>query len=310
VSNLRIAIVGFGEIARRQHVPAIAAVQGATLVAIADPNAASTDVPHFPGLKELLRDGPEFDAVALCTPPQIRIAQATIALAASKHVLLEKPPGKTLSEIAPLRAMAEEAGLTLFMAWHSRFAPAVEPARQLLAGRKINAVKITWKEDVRVSHPGQAWIFEPGGFGVFDPGINALSILTRVLPQPLFVTRSELGVPVNRAAPIVADLDLADSTGLQITAAFDFRPTGQQSWDIGFDTDKGPVSMSSGGRRLVDGDEVLVDAKDEEYPLLYRRFVELASEGRSDVDLAPFQLVADAFLLGRWRKVEAFEDHA
>jgi D-galactose 1-dehydrogenase len=310
VNNLRIAIVGFGEIARRQHLPAIAAVQGATLVAIADPKAAPTHLPHFPGLTELLRDGPQFDAVALCTPPQIRLAQAIIALSAGKHVLLEKPPGKSVSEVAPLRAMADAARLTLFMAWHSRFAPAVEPARQLLAGRKITAVDIIWKEDVRVWHPGQAWIFEPGGLGVFDPGINALSILTRVLPQPLFVTRSEFGVPVNRAAPIVADLKLADSAGLPITAAFDFRQTGQQSWDIRFETDKGPVMLSLGGRRLVDGDSVLVDAQDEEYPLLYRRFVELASQGISDVDLAPFQLVADAFLLARSRTVEAFEDHA
>jgi D-galactose 1-dehydrogenase len=310
VNNVRIAIVGFGEIARRQHLPAIAAVQGATLVAIADPKAAPTHLPHFPGLTELLRDGPQFDAVALCTPPQIRIAQAIIALSAGKHVLLEKPPGKSVSEVAPLRAMADAARLTLFMAWHSRFAPAVEPARQLLAGRKITAVNIIWKEDVRVWHPGQAWIFEPGGLGVFDPGINALSILTRVLPQPLFVTRSEFGVPVNRAAPIVADLKLADSAGLPITAVFDFRQTGQQSWDIRFETDKGPVMLSLGGRRLVDGDSVLVDAQDEEYPLLYRRFVELASQGISDVELAPFQLVADAFLLARSRTVEAFEDHA
>jgi len=308
VSEFRIAIVGFGKIARTQHVPAIAATQGATLVAIADPNAAPVGVAHFAGLKELLRDGPELDAVALCTPPQIRSAQATIALAAGKHVLLEKPPGKSVSEIAPLRAAAEGAGRTLFTAWHSRFASAVEPARQLLAGRKIEAVSITWKEDVRVWHPGQAWIFEPGGLGVFDPGINALSILTRVLPQALFVTRAELAVPVNRAAPIAADLDLADGAGLPIKAVFDFRQTGPQSWDIQFETDKGPVTLSSGGARLIDGDRVLVDAKDQEYPLLYRRFVDLASRGRSDVDLAPFQLVADAFLLGRWHTVEAFED--
>jgi D-galactose 1-dehydrogenase len=310
VSELRIAIVGFGKIARTKHLPAIAATQGATLVAIADPNAAPAGVPHFPGLKELQRDGPAFDAVALCTPPQIRSAQAAIALAAGKHVLLEKPPGKGVSEIAPLRVAAESAGRTLFTAWHSRFASAVEPARQLLAGRKIAAVGIAWKEDVRVWHPGQAWIFEPGGLGVFDPGINALSILTRVLPQPLFVTGAELDIPVNCAAPIAAELDLADGAGLPIKAAFDFRQSGPQSWDMRFDTDKGPVTLSSGGSRLSDGDKVLVDAKDEEYPLLYRRFVDLASRGISDVDLAPFQLVADAFLLGRWRAVEAFEDRA
>ena len=310
MTNLRIAIVGFGKIARTQHVPAIAATPRAALVAVADPNVAEADVPLFPDLQALLRDGPEFDAVALCTPPQVRGAQAAIALAANKHVLLEKPPGKSVSEIAPLLAAAHGAGRTLFMAWHSRFAAAVEPARQLLAGRRIAAVRITWKEDVRVWHPGQAWIWRPGGLGVFDPGINALSILTRVLQQPVFVTRAELDVPVNCAAPIAAELTLADAEGLPIEAAFDFRQTGPQSWDMRFETDRGPMLLSHGGARLSDGDKVLVEASDSEYPLLYRRFVELTSEGRSDVDLSPFQLVADAFLLGRSRTVEAFEDRA
>jgi D-galactose 1-dehydrogenase len=310
VSELRIAIVGFGQIARRQHVPAIAATPGARLVAIADPEAAPADVPHFAGLNELLRDGPAFDAVALCTPPQVRSAQAAIALAAGKHVLLEKPPGKSLSEIAPLCAAAKAAGRTLFTAWHSQFAAGIEPVRQLLAVRRIERVSVIWKEDVRVWHPGQAWIFQPGGLGVFDPGINALSILTHVLPEPLFVTRAELDIPANCAAPIAAELDLADAAGLPIEAAFDFRQAGPQSWDIRFETDHGPLTLSSGGARLIDGDRVLVDGKNEEYPLLYRRFVELAARGISDVDLAPLQLVADCFLLGRWREVEAFEDRA
>ena len=170
---LRIAIVGFGEIACRQHAPAIAKTSGAALVAVVDPAKSPSGLPHFRDLKELLRDGPEIDAVALCTPPQARHAQAAAALAAGKHVLLEKPPGSTLSELTPLIAAAHEAGRTLFATWHSRYAPAVGPARQLLAGRTISQVTIIWKEDVRVWHPGQAWIFEAGGFGVFDPGINA-----------------------------------------------------------------------------------------------------------------------------------------
>jgi D-galactose 1-dehydrogenase len=308
MSPLRVAIVGFGKIARDQHVPAIAATDGVELVAVASRNASLPGVPHAATLDELLRDGPPIDAVALCTPPQVRHAQAAMALAAGKHVMLEKPPGATVAEITPLLTTARAAQCTLFATWHSRFAPAVEPARQLLAGRKVNAVKITWKEDVRVWHPGQAWIFEAGGLGVFDPGINALSILTRILPQPLFLTAAELSFPANREAPIAARLSLTDSADLPITAEFDFRQTGPQSWDIVVDTDRGPLTLSGGGARLVAGGEVLVEAAEAEYRGLYRRFVELAATGSSDVDLTPFRLVADAFLLGRRRIVESFED--
>ncbi|MGY3696238.1 D-galactose 1-dehydrogenase [Bradyrhizobium sp. USDA 3240] len=305
---LRIAIVGFGEIACRQHVPAIAKTSGAALVAVADPAKSPSGLPHFRDLQELLRDGPEIDAVALCTPPQARHAQAATALAAGKHVLLEKPPGSTLSELTPLIAAAHEAGRTLFATWHSRYAPAVGPARKLLAGRTINKVTIIWKEDVRVWHPGQTWIFEAGGFGVFDPGINALSILTEILPRQVFVRSAMLDVPTNREAPIAAAIELSDENGLPIHAEFDFRQTGPPSWDILCETEAGPVTLSKGGRQLRDGNRLVVDATDEEYPALYRRFVALTLDGKSDVDLAPLRLVADSFMLGRRRLVEAFGD--
>lgn len=308
MSALRIAIVGFGKIARDQHVPAIAATPGVELAAVASRNASLPGVPHFTTLDELLRHGTAIDAVALCTPPQVRRGQAALALAAGKHVLLEKPPGATVAEIAPLLAAAHGARRTLFATWHSRFAPAVEPARNLLSGRRIGAVTVAWKEDVRVWHPGQGWIWEPGGLGVFDPGINALSILTRILPRPLFVTAAALSFPANRQAPIAASLALADTEGLPVRAEFDFRQTGVQTWDIDVETDGGRLTLSSGGARLTENGEVLVDAPEAEYRGLYGRFVELAGRGASDVDLAPLTLVADAFLLGRRSTVEAFED--
>ena len=306
VTELRIAIVGFGKIARDQHVAAIAATSGARLAAIASRNASLPDLPHFATVEELLASGPPIDAVSLCTPPQVRRVQAVAALAAGKHVMLEKPPGLSLGELDPLVAMAKDAKRTLFATWHSRYAPAVEPARQWLAARRIKSVHISWKEDVRVWHPGQGWIWEPGGLGVFDPGINALSILTRILPRPVFVTAADLSFPANRDAPIAANLVLADAGGLPITAEFDFRQTGPQSWDIVAETDQGRMTLSGGGARMAIDGKALAEEPEAEYRGLYRRFVELAATGESDVDLTPFRLVADAFMLGKRNVVEPF----
>lgn len=308
MTEFRIAIVGFGKIARDQHVGAIAATPGATLAAVASRNASLPGLPHFATIEELLEKGPPIDAVSLCTPPQVRRAQAAAALAAGKHVMLEKPPGAGVAELDPLIAMAAQAKKTLFATWHSRYAPAVEPAREWLAARRIKSVHISWKEDVRVWHPGQAWIWEPGGLGVFDPGINALSILTRILPKPVFVTAAELAFPANCQAPIAADLTLTDMSGLPVTAEFDFRQTGPQSWDIVAETDRGRMTLSGGGRRMAVDGKVLAEAPDEEYRELYRRFAALAATGASDVDLAPLRLVADAFLLGKRAIVEPFVD--
>src|SRR5258707_1600649 len=148
MSPLRVAIVGFGKIARDQHVPAIAGTEGVELAAVASRNVSLAGVPHLPTLDQLLRDGPPVDAVALCTPPQVRHAQAAMALAAGKHVMLEKPPGATVGEIKPLISAAVASQRTLFATWHSRFAPAVEPARQLLAGPRITAARSSSQEDV------------------------------------------------------------------------------------------------------------------------------------------------------------------
>jgi D-galactose 1-dehydrogenase len=306
VTAISLAIVGLGKIARDQHIPAIARTEGIELAAIASRNASIEGIAHFATLDQLLADARGIDAVALCTPPQVRHAQAAAALKAGKHVLLEKPPGATVSELGPLIAAARQTGRTLFATWHSRFAPAVEPARSFLAGRKIKSVTVEWKEDVRVWHPGQAWIWEPGGLGVFDPGINALSILTRILPRPFFLTSAELSFPRNRAAPIAADLAFSDDTGLAILAEFDWRQTGPQTWDIRVETDAGRMTLSSGGSRLVHDDQTLVDEKQAEYRGIYRRFVELIASGGSDFDLSPLVHVADAFMLGRRRDVEPF----
>ena len=307
--TLRVAIVGFGKIARDQHVPAIAGTAGVTLAAVASRNASLPDVPHFATLDDLLRDGPEIDAVALCTPPQVRRAQAVTALNAGKHVMLEKPPGVTVSELDPLMARAAQARRTLFATWHSRHAAAIEPARAWLASRRIRSVTINWKEDVRVWHPGQDWIWQAGGFGVFDPGINALSVLTEVLPKDVCVEKATLEFPENQQSPIAALLGMRTEDGVAIEAEFDFRQKGEQSWDIELTTTTGRLKLSNGGATLaIDGKTVTSDAGlAGEYPRLYQRFAKLCATGKSEVDWRPFQLVADAFLVGERRTVAAHQ---
>jgi len=308
VTAIGVALVGAGKIARDQHVPALAGTEGVERLEVADPNAQIEGVAHFKTLDEMLASKHKIDAVAICTPPQARHAIAAAALKAGKHVLLEKPPGATISELMPLIAAARQAGRTLFAAWHSRFAPAVEPARAFLADREIKSVVVEWKEDVRIWHPRQAWIWEPGGIGVFDPGINALSIMTRILPRTFFLTRSELSFPRNRAAPIAADLIFSDEAGVPIRAEFDWRQTGPQIWHMHIETDAGRLTLGAGGRRLIHGERTLVDGEKAEYPALYRHFAELVANGVSDVDLSPLVHVSDAFMLGRRRDVEPFED--
>jgi D-galactose 1-dehydrogenase len=306
MSPIKLAIVGLGKIARDQHLPSLAANPNYRLVAVASPHNKLDGTPSYPDIETMLRVQPEIEAVSLCCTPQVRYEIARFALEQNKHVMLEKPPGATLNEVAGLMDMAQQRQLALFATWHSREAAAVEPAREWLAGRKIRNVTVTWKEDVRVWHPGQAWIWKAGGLGVFDPGINALSIITRILPQPLVLKDAELHFPSNCETPIAAELTLQGPGGLSVRAEFDFRQTGPQSWDIDIETDDGRLLLSKGGSVMhVDGKQT-VSAPDREYANLYARFAPLVRERRMDVDLAAFRLVADAFMAGRRSVVDPF----
>ncbi|CAO3459125.1 L-arabinose 1-dehydrogenase (EC 1.1.1.376) [Azospirillum argentinense] len=312
---LTLGIVGFGKIARDQHVPAIAATGLFRLAAVVSPHSDPTeetglgDVPVFRSQAEMLAALPGLDAVAICTPPAVRHALTVEALRAGKHVLIEKPPAATLTELRLLLDAAEDAKRTLFAAWHSRFNAAVEETRRRLAGATVRNAAIIWKEDVRRWHPGQDWIFAAGGFGVFDPGINALSILTEILPDPVVVRDAELRVPANRDTPIAASLRMEGVAGSAVgtvTAAFDFLQEGEQTWTIAIETESGRLDLTHGGTRLsVDGVPVLAEP-DAEYEGIYRRFHRLIADAAGEVDARPLQLVADACLVGRWRTTDAF----
>jgi D-galactose 1-dehydrogenase len=306
MSRIRIALIGIGKIAREQHVPALAANAAFELVAGVSRHQTLDGVPNYKTLEDLLDAQPDVDAVAVCTPPQVRFDIARLALERGLNVLLEKPPGATLNEVHVLEELAWRNGKALFGAWHSREAAGVEPARLALSERAIRRVEITWKEDVRYWHPGQTWIWQAGGLGVFDPGINALSIVTRILPNRLVLKAAELRFPENCEAPIAADLAFADERGVPLSMALDFLQTGPPTWDIAIETDEGRVLLSKGGAVLQIDDEAPREAPDKEYPNLYARLETLVREGRVDVDVEPFRLVADAFLCGRRVTVEPF----
>ena len=308
MSPINLAIVGVGKIVRDQHLPSIAANPDFELVATASRNGTVEGVKSYTTIDAMLDAEPSIDAVSLCMPPQYRYEAAYKALVAGKHVFLEKPPGATLSEVADLEALASKQGASLFASWHSRYAPAVEAAKAFLASTTIESVHVIWKEDVRHWHPNQEWIWQAGGLGVFDPGINALSIVTHILPRPIFIIEAVLEFPENRDAPIAADIHFRNADGLPVRAEFDWRQTGKQSWDIVAETAAGQMVLAEGGAKLsVDG-ALTFAAPEQEYPLLYRRFAEIIKAGKSDVDLAPLRHVADAFMLGKRKFVDAFHD--
>lgn len=310
MSKRRIAIIGLGKIAQDQHLPVVDKSDQFEIVAVTSQRGLGHgSVPTFRTPAEMYAAVPDIDAVSICTPPDVRYAIAVEALEAGKDVMLEKPPAATLTEIEALTRRAEQAGRVLFATWHSQFNPAVDEARALLAAAGLRSLHIEWREDVRKWHPGQDWVFEPGGFGVFDPGINALSIFVRILPGIAFVKSAELTYPANRQTPIAAALaftsDIAGAPGL--SADFDWREQGDEKWHMTMETGDGrSARLFRGGAALSIDGKTAIEAPSEEYERIYARFAELLSARQSDVDSAPLRLVADAMMVGRRLTTDAF----
>lgn len=305
---IRLGLVGYGKIAQDQHVPAIRANPQFELVAVATLGPHCPGVDNFSSLADLLVHGPQVDAIAFCTPPQGRFALVQQALDAGKHVLVEKPPCSTLGEAMSLIDEVKQAGVSGLFAWHSRFAPGVANAKAWLKGKTLTQVRVDWKEQVRKWHPGQAWIWQAGGLGVFDPGINALSIVTDLLPGSLFVTSAALSVPDNCQSPIAANLSIRSQAQVEVLAEFDFDHSDNELWRIELHSEEGMMRLDSGGAQVsIDGVPQGV-SEEGEYPAMYRHFAQLIADKQSDLDLQPLRIVADSFFVGSKETVAAFHE--
>ena len=311
MARKKIAIIGVGKIAVDQHLPVIDKSRDFQVAAtVSTRGIGHGGLPVFHTPAELYRAMPEVKLVAVCTPPGVRHAIVREALDAGMDVLMEKPPTPTISELDDLVAYAKKKKRVLFQTWHSQYNAAVDQAKKLLKKEGVASVRIDWRESVRKWHPEQEWVWQPGGFGVCDPGINALSIFSKIMPFPVFVESAKLSFPANRQTPV--DVEIAFKSGEanqpKLSAGFNWLETQGEIWTITIETGRGnQVKLEKGGTVLRVNGVVKVEKPSEEYEGIYERFAELLKKKKSDVDSAPLRLVADAFLLGARENVEPFE---
>jgi D-galactose 1-dehydrogenase len=306
----KIAVIGVGKIAVDQHLPVIDKSRDFEVAAtVSGRGVQHRNLPVFKTAGELYAAMPEVKLVAICTPPGVRHAYVREAIDAGKHVLMEKPPTPTISELDDLVAYAKKKKRILFQTWHSRYNEAVDATKKILKKDGLKSARIDWRESVRKWHPGQDWVWEPGGFGVCDPGINALSIFTKVVPFPVFVEKAHLKFPSNRQTPV--DVEITFKSGEphkpQMSAGFNWLEESGEIWTIRFETMKGDeLKLERGGTVLRVNGNVTIENPSEEYEQIYEHFAKLLKKGKSEVSDAPLRIVADTFLLGARENVEEF----
>ena len=310
MSKRKIAVIGVGKIAVDQHLPVIDRSDDFKVAAtVSTRMVAHNGLPVFKTAAELYQAMPEIDLVAICTPPGVRHAYVREAIDAGKDILMEKPPTPTISELDDLVAYAKKKKRILFQTWHSRYNEAVDATKKILKKDGVKSVRIDWRESVRKWHPGQDWVWEPGGFGVCDPGINALSIFTKILPFPVFVEAAKLKFPANRQTPVDVEIKFksAEKHQPELSAGFNWLEESGEIWTVAVVTNRGDeLKLEKGGTVLRINGAVIIENPSEEYERIYEHFAKLLKKGKSDVTDAPLRLVADAFLLGARENVQDF----
>jgi predicted dehydrogenase/threonine dehydrogenase-like Zn-dependent dehydrogenase len=167
--ELRVALVGAGNIARWAHVPALKKISGVKLAAVysASGSRGKSYALRFGAdycasdYDEILRDE-SIDAVLIATRNQHHAAQSLAALAAGKHVFVEKPMALTVDECRALARAVRESGKQLTVGFNRRFAPFYRELKAQLARRAGPAVL-----NCRVNSPGIS-----GSYWMADPAIG------------------------------------------------------------------------------------------------------------------------------------------
>lgn len=122
-TKLRVGLVGYGYAGKTFHAPLIRAVEGLDLVAVVSGQADKVradlaEVAVYPTLDGLLEQG-QVDLIVIATPNDTHAPLARIALAAGKHVVIDKPFALDMDEARDLIVRAQTGGLLLSV-FHNR----------------------------------------------------------------------------------------------------------------------------------------------------------------------------------------------
>ena len=163
--TLGIGVVGLGRVSG-SHIQAYAAAPGARIVAVCDKDRGVAEaegsrlgVPAYDDYEKMYQN-PDVDAVALLLPHELHHPAAKSALAAGKHVCIEKPMAVTYEQCADLISIAREKDLVLSVTHNTRFATAHDVAKRLLDNGDLGVVHL-----IRVTMIGN----EVGGYTSDDP---------------------------------------------------------------------------------------------------------------------------------------------
>jgi UDP-N-acetylglucosamine 3-dehydrogenase len=197
---IKLAFLGCGKIAKA-HAKQLRKHRDDVAVGFASRDAARAQafanecggIAH--GTYEQALGSPDVDAVAVVTPPNTHLELTLAALAAGKHVVLEKPPLPTAADFTRVADAAAKAGKQVFVAENYQYKPLLRRVRAILDDNligdvlfiQINAIKkqrdTGWRADRTLTLGGA--LYEGGIHWVdFMASLGAIRRVNGVCPRP------------------------------------------------------------------------------------------------------------------------------
>jgi predicted dehydrogenase len=165
--KLGIGIIGCGRAAETLHLPALARLDSAQVVALADSNEGRLqEVSDRYGIKERYADYRSMlekssaDIVAVCTPTHLHAEMGAAVLDSGKHLFLEKPVATSLDECDRLVEKAADSASRVTVGFNLRHHRLVREAKELLGRGLLGAIegaRTQWTSPFRFQRNFPEW---------------------------------------------------------------------------------------------------------------------------------------------------------
>lgn len=286
---MKLIVVGLGVQGHKRR-----DVAGSDCIAVVDPYNDAADY-------KSVADVPlaDYDAALVCTPDAAKMELLTYLLSNKKHVLVEKPlAGKSIADLAQLKALSAEKAVTCYTAYNHRFEPHFVRMQQAIengALGQIYAVRMFYGNGTARLVRESAW--RDQGAGVLpDLGSHLLDTFNFWLGNPAAPFRM---VSANRFENQAPDHCVFASHGkINLEAEMTLL-----SWRNHFTADVfaekgsahirslckwGPSSFTLRDRKLPSGrpdeETVTLTQPDPTWALEYEHFKSLCRNGKSNID--------------------------
>ncbi len=188
MKRIRIGVVGCGAIARHSHLPTLLANGNVEVTGLCDIDPASLQgvvkrfglaIDQYDTFEEFLEKG-RFDVVDICTPGATHFELARQALSRGFHVLVEKPPSLSASDVSTLAELADTKGLKIATLLTSRYREqhlAMRSAKERGDLGRIVKVHAIHHANLVMSESPALWDERKSKYLIYEFGIHLLDLM-------------------------------------------------------------------------------------------------------------------------------------